>query len=87
MLRDNAAIVASMVPHETVVKRGIEGATMFAVTKLLNDGRVSPASTTRNYLPGATAERMLNRKLGSQGFCRKWLNPAAREMMMSVIFP
>ena len=37
---ENAAVVAPMVPHETVVKRGIEGATMFAVTKLLNDPRV-----------------------------------------------
>jgi hypothetical protein len=37
---ENAAVVAPMVPHETVVKRGIEGATMFAVTKLLNDARV-----------------------------------------------
>ena len=37
---ENAAVLAPMVPHEAVVKRGIEGATMFAVTKLLNDTRI-----------------------------------------------
>jgi hypothetical protein len=42
---ENAAVVAPMVPHETVVKRGIEGATMFAVTKLLNDARVADCMT------------------------------------------
>jgi hypothetical protein len=37
---ENAAVLAPMMSHESTVKRGVEGATMFAVTKLLNDPRV-----------------------------------------------
>lgn len=36
---DNNAPAVPFVSHEVIVKRAVEGATVFAVTKLLNDGR------------------------------------------------